>query len=103
MDFLFQKWFENDTSNQESVTKDNTCPIPTFNELDFLIKDAEILIALNPLKKDKAPGLDKVLNEFLIAGKESLVKPFCTLFNLVFSSALTHRFGRSTFSNQYTL
>ena len=43
--------------------------------------------AINLLKKNKAPGLDSITNELIFAGKQSLVKPLCKLFNLIFRTA----------------
>ena len=43
--------------------------------------------AINLLKKNKAPGLDNLTNELIIVGKQSLVKPSCKLFSLIFRTA----------------
>ena len=43
--------------------------------------------AINLLKKNKAPGLDNLTNELIIAGKQNLIKPLCKLFNLIFKTA----------------
>ncbi len=82
----FKHLFGDNNNKQEPLTTDVIPPVPIFNKLDFSIKEEEILTALKKLKKDKAPGLDNILHEFLIAGKESLLKPLCKLFNLVFNS-----------------
>ena len=42
---------------------------------------------INLLKKNKAPGLDNLTNELIITGKQSLIKPLCKLFNLIFRIA----------------
>ena len=51
------------------------------------IKREEVSTAIISLKKNKSPGLDNILNEFLIAGKDILLDPLCNLFNTVFSSS----------------
>ena len=45
---------------------------PYFSDLDYRIKEDEIMKAINLLKKNKAPGLDNLTNELIIAGKQSL-------------------------------
>ena len=47
---------------------------PVFNELDFTIKREEVSTARRSLKKNKSPGLDNILNEFFIAGKDILTE-----------------------------
>ena len=42
---------------------------------------------INLPKKNKAPGLDNLTNELIIAKKQSLIKPLCKLFNLIFRTA----------------
>ena len=56
---------------------------PYFSDLDYRIKEDKIMKAINLLKKNKAPGLDNITNELIIAGKQSLIKPLCKLFNLI--------------------
>ena len=43
--------------------------------------------AINLLKKNKAPGLDNLTHDLIIAGKQSLLKPLCKLFDLIFRTA----------------
>ena len=43
--------------------------------------------AINLLKKNKAPGLNNITDALIIAGEQSLVKPLCKLFNLIFRTA----------------
>ena len=43
--------------------------------------------AINLLKKNKAPGLDNLTNDLITARKQSLVKPLCKMFNLIFRTA----------------
>ena len=60
--------------------------IPIFTELDFSIKEFEIMMSIKFLKRNKSPGLDNILSEFLVAGKDCLIRPLCKLFNLIFRS-----------------
>ena len=57
---------------------------PVFTNLDYIIKEEEVLKAIKGLKKNKSPGLDNIISEFIIYGKYDLVKSICKLFNLVF-------------------
>ena len=43
-----------------------------------------MLKAIKGRKKNKSPGLDNIISEFIIYGKYDLVKSICKLFNLVF-------------------
>ena len=60
--------------------------IPIFTELDFSIKEFEIIRSIKSLERNKSPGLDNILSEFLIARKDCLIRPLCKLFNLIFRS-----------------
>ena len=57
--------------------------------------------AINLLKKNKALGLDNLTNELIIAGKQSLIKPLCKLFNLVFRTAKYPQRWTLCFLNQF--
>ena len=57
---------------------------PVLTNLDYIIKEEEVLKAIKGLKKNKSPGLDNIISEFIIYGKYDLVKSICELFNLVF-------------------
>ena len=46
----------------------------------------EISKAVKYLKTSKAAGFDKILNEFLISGKESLLHPIYKILNRIFTS-----------------
>ena len=50
---------------------------PVFTNLDHIIKEEEVLKAIKGLKKNKSPGLDNIISEFIIYGKYDLVKSFC--------------------------
>ena len=68
---------------------DLNCQVPhqiqIFTELDFSITEFEIMRAVKSLERNKSPGLDNILNEFLVARKECLIRPLCKLLHLIFS------------------
>ena len=74
---------ENDSQSCSEEEDNHTC----LSDLDYRIKEDEIMKAINLLKKNKAPGLDNLTNELIIAGKQSLVKLLRKLFNLIFRTA----------------
>lgn len=55
-----------------------------FAELDRNITDAEIRKSIKQLKTGKSGGPDKMINEFLIYGSDTLVPYLQKLFNLLF-------------------
>ena len=55
-----------------------------FQELDSEITTDEINKAIDQLKLDKAAGLDLILNEFIIYGKNQLLLLLLRLFNVMF-------------------
>ena len=59
-----------------------------FNELDFIISDAEITKAIKSLKNSKSSGLSLILNEMLKYGQVTLKPLLNKLFNLVFSNSI---------------
>ena len=72
---------------KDSSSHLDECKSVVFNELNFHIKQQEISSAINSLKRNKSPGIDGIVNEFLIAGKEYLLQPLCNLFNLILTSS----------------
>ena len=54
--------------------------------LDQPISQLEIQTAITTLKNGKAPGLDRITNEMIKAGRNSLIKQIQTLFNLILAS-----------------
>ena len=56
-----------------------------FQELDSEITTDEINKAIDQLKLNKAAGLDLILNEFIIYGKNQLLPLLLRLFNVMFS------------------
>lgn len=59
-----------------------------FNELDFIITEAEISKALRSLKNNKASGFDGIINEMLKHGQSQLLGCLVKLFNSVLSSGI---------------
>ena len=55
-----------------------------FQELDSEITTDEINKAIDQLKLNKAAGLDLMLNEFIIYGKNQLLPLLLRLFNVMF-------------------
>ena len=58
----------------------------SFDELDAVITEDEILAAIKTLKQNKAGGVDGILNEFIIHCKDVLMPCLIVLFNNVFNS-----------------
>ena len=56
-----------------------------FDELNTPLTLQEIKIAIGQLRTNKSAGPDKLLNEFLINGKDVLCKTLFILFNKLFS------------------
>ena len=56
-----------------------------FQELDSEITSDDINKAIDQLKLNKAAGLDLILNEFIIYGKNQLLPLLLRLFNVMFS------------------
>ena len=52
-----------------------------FEKTDFKISEKEVLLAIKRLKRNKASGLDNILNEMLIFSQFSLIKILTKLFN----------------------
>ena len=88
----FKTLFRNEVGSSKPENDSQNCREeegnhPYFSDLDYRIKEDEIMKAINLLKKNKAPGLDSLTNELIIAGKQSLVKPLCKLFSSIFRTA----------------
>ena len=88
----FKTLFRNEVGSSKPEHDSQSCSEeednhPYFSDLDYRIKEDEITKAINLLKKNKAPSLDNLTNELIIAGKQSLIKSLCKLFNLIFRTA----------------
>jgi hypothetical protein len=62
---------ENGSLNNDNVNDDE----PVYEELDRIITDDEILVAISNLKRSKSHGIDGLLNEYFIEYKDLLL-PF---------------------------
>ena len=60
----------------------------TFNELNFRIKNDEIIKAVQKLSYKKACGIDGILNEMLKSGCTILVPLLNKLFNRILTSGI---------------
>ena len=58
-----------------------------YNELNNIISDSEVELAMKQLKRDKAAGCDHLINELYIYGCDQLILKLSTLFNVVFKSS----------------
>ena len=66
------------------IEKENIC----FNELDYMITEAEISSALSKLKCNKSPGLDNISNHMLKTGHHLLLPTLKKIFNFCFSHSI---------------
>ena len=75
--------FDQEITDYVALNKDKI-----FNELNFQITRIETKRAISKLKNNKAAGNDKILNEFIKTGQETLIPVITKLFNSIFSSGL---------------
>ena len=59
-----------------------------FNELDEHFSDKEISEQIHNLKKDKAPGIDGLLNEMFVKCENIFLPILSKLFNHILSTGL---------------
>jgi hypothetical protein len=78
--FLFDNVFvitlcrANKASTVESPCLKPSCASePVYEELDRIITDDEILVAISNLKRSKSHGIDGLLNEYLIEYRDLLL------------------------------
>ena len=62
------------------------CMRPSVEELDKHITESEILYAINGLKREKASGIDELVNEIFIDGKDVLTPFLGKIFNYIFEN-----------------
>ena len=55
-----------------------------FDELNTSFSEDEVIKSVKQLKSNKAGGPDKIINEFLIHGRQILVPTICKLFNKIY-------------------
>lgn len=78
----FKAYFESMMAeSEENVDANSTDAV--YDELDMPYTENEILAQVKKLKQNKAPGIDELLNEAFIAGKNCLVPVVCKLFNKI--------------------
>ena len=81
---MLNKQVFNKQSEAETEKLENPENIPFFNGSSFRISEEEVSKAINTLKRNKSPGPDKLVSEFIISGKDLLLSSICNIFNLVF-------------------
>ncbi|XP_053383523.1 uncharacterized protein LOC123541356 [Mercenaria mercenaria] len=59
---------------------------PMYEELDVPITETEIRKAVKNLNRNKATGIDNLLNEYFIEGVDVLIKPLIVLFNRILNT-----------------
>ena len=64
----------------------SSSPNPNFYRVTFSVKEFEIMRATKSLKRTKSQGEDNNLSEFLVVGRDCLIRRSCKLFNLIFQS-----------------
>ena len=92
MDFDLLTQHFTQLNNPNGVCDANTSP-PSLTETDssneFINMDftvSEVLNGINQLKLNKAPGIDCILNEFIIYAKDEIDEVLTKYFNLILSS-----------------
>jgi hypothetical protein len=68
---------ENGSLNNDNVNDDE----PVYEELDRIITDDEILVAISNLKRSESHGIDGLLNEYFIEYKDLLLPLLNKLLN----------------------
>ena len=62
-----------------------------FEELDKPFTENEIETCIKGLNRNKSPGVDNILDEYILEGKTILIPILCKLFNVILC---TSRFPR---------
>ena len=75
---------ENGSLNNDNVNNDE----PVYEELDRIITDDEILVAISNLKRSKSHGIDGLLDEYFIEYRDLLLPLLNKLFNGILISGL---------------
>lgn len=80
---------EDEDLNTSDFDINEICNNPIYDEiLNGTVSELEISEAINKLKNNKAPGSDKILNEFLKYSPPDLVSLYCKLFNIVLDTGI---------------
>ena len=82
---------QNSVEDDDSVDLDinELCDNPVCNEImNGVITEQEVIDALKNLKNNKAPGTDKIINEFLKNTNSSMISIYCKLFNVIFDTGI---------------
>ena len=86
------KYFKNLNFCEEEesdINIDEFCNDPMYNEmLNGIITEKEVLDAIKGLKNNKAPGSDKLINEFFKNSPPFLVSIYTKLFNVVLDTGI---------------
>jgi hypothetical protein len=67
---------ENGSLNNDNVNDDE----PVYEELDRIITDDDILVAISNLKRNKSHGIDGLLNEYFIEYRDLIVRNPSNMF-----------------------
>ena len=78
----------NEGTPDVGIDTNTTCPDNVFDELDAATSEQEIENAIKCLKRDKSPGVDQMLNEYLIEFKGFFLPILHSLFNCIFQSGI---------------
>ena len=88
----FFEYFKNLNFCEEEysdINIDEVCNDPMYNEmLNGIITEKEVLDAIKGLKNNKAPGSDKLINEFFLNSPPFLVSIYTKLFNVVLDTGI---------------
>ena len=88
----FFEYFKNLNFCEEEysdINIDEVCNDPMYNEmLNGIITEKEVLDAIKGLKNNKAPGSDKLINEFFKNSPPFLVSIYTKLFNVVLDTGI---------------
>ena len=88
----FQVYFNRLMNNRNVGNNMDFSNLPDINidvqDLDKPITEAEILKAINSLKRGKSPGFDGVLNDFFLDAKEFIISYLAKIYNKIYDSGI---------------
>lgn len=84
----YKKLYDNNNENEEGFTEQlkNLEQLTVFNELDYVITEGEVRMAISCLKNKKAQGLDMISNEMIKCGRDVLIPHLAKIFNKILNS-----------------